>query len=50
MAIYKNAFPILEYDDEKEGVIVPNRNGKALLPEICVITFFREGAHRQNGI
>ena len=42
MTIYKNAFPILEYDDEKYGVITPNRNGKALLPEICVITFFRE--------
>lgn len=42
MSIYKNAFPILEYDDEKDGVIIPNRNGKALLPEIGVITFFRE--------
>ena len=42
LTIFKNAFPILEYDDEKDGVIIPNRNGKALLPEICVITFFRE--------
>lgn len=42
MSIYKNAFPILEYDDEKDGVIIPNRNGKALLPEIGIITFFRE--------
>ncbi|MDF2843481.1 MAG: hypothetical protein K0R00_1907, partial [Herbinix sp.] len=42
LTIYKNAFPILEYDDEKDGVIISNRNGKALLPEICVITFFRE--------
>lgn len=42
LTIYKNAFPILEYDDEKDGVIIPNRNGKVLLPEICVLTFFRE--------
>lgn len=42
LSLYKNAFPILEYDDEKEGVIIPNRKGITLLPEICVITFFRE--------
>ena len=42
MSLYKNAFPILEYDDEKDGVIKPNKKGIALLPEICVITFFRE--------
>ena len=42
MTIYKNAFPILEYDDEIDGVIIPNKNGKVLLPEICVMTFFRE--------
>lgn len=42
MSLHKNAFPILEYDDEKDGFIKPNRKGKDLLPEICVITFFRE--------
>ncbi|BCJ99581.1 phosphorylase family protein [Anaerocolumna chitinilytica] len=42
MTIYKNAFPILEYDDEIDGVIIPNKNGKILLPEICVMTFFHE--------
>lgn len=42
MSLHKNAFPILEYDDEKDGVIKSNINGNNLLPEICVITFFRE--------
>jgi len=42
MALHKNEFPILEYDDEKDGLIVPNKDGVLLLPETCVITFFNE--------
>ncbi|MCL2322020.1 MAG: nucleoside phosphorylase [Oscillospiraceae bacterium] len=42
MSVVKNEFPILEYDSEKNGVIKPNRRSRTLLPEICVMTFFRE--------
>ncbi len=42
LSVHKNEFPILEYDDEKDGVILPNREGGILLPEMCVITFLRE--------
>ena len=42
MAVVKNAFPILEYDIEKDGVIKPNRAGNNILPSVCVMTFFRE--------
>lgn len=42
MPIVKNEFPILEYDTEKNSVIKPNRHNRALLPEICIMTFFSE--------
>jgi uridine phosphorylase len=42
MPVVKSAFPILEYDEEKEGVIKPNRHSRAQLPEICIMTFFSE--------
>ena len=44
MALYKHAYPILEHDDEKNAVIMPGRgmSESAVLPEICVMTFFGE--------
>ena len=42
MPVVKNQYPILEYDEEKVGVIKPNRAGRATLPAICVMTFFGE--------
>lgn len=42
MPVIKNAFPILEYDEDENGVIRPNRHNRSLLPEICVMTFFGE--------
>ena len=42
MPVIKNEYPILEYDTEKVGVILPNRNGRAVLPKLCLMTFFRE--------
>jgi len=42
MPVIKNEMPILEYDTEKDGVIMPNRHGRNALPEICVMTFFGE--------
>jgi len=42
LPVVKNQYPILEYDEEKVGVIKPNRAGRATLPAICVMTFFGE--------
>ena len=42
MPVIKNKYPILEYDEEKVGVIMPNRAARANLPEICIMTFFGE--------
>jgi len=42
VAVVKNAYPILEYDIEKDGVIKPNRAGNNNLPSVCVMTFFGE--------
>lgn len=42
MPVIKNKYPILEYDTEVTGIIVPNRHGYITLPEICVMTFFGE--------
>ena len=42
MPIYKNEYPILEYDTEKIGVIKPDRAGRAKIPERCLMTFFAE--------
>ena len=42
MPVIKNQYPILEYDDEKNGVIKPNRAGRTALPAICIMTFFGE--------
>jgi len=42
MPIHKHEFPILEYDTEKTGVILPNRNGRAQLPARCLLTFFAQ--------
>ena len=40
MPIYKNEYPILEYDTEKNGVIRPNRKGRNQVPAMCLMTFF----------
>lgn len=42
MPIHKSEYPILEYDDELNGVIMPNRNGSAMLPQVCIMCFFSE--------
>lgn len=42
MPVYKNEYPILEYDSEKKGIIMPNRQENVGLPRICVMTFFGE--------
>lgn len=43
MMIYKSEFPILEYDTNPEAKIMPSNYIKEkTLPEICVITFFKE--------
>lgn len=42
MAVVKNRYPILEYDDSKKAIIEPNRAGKYNFPEYCVLTFFGE--------
>ena len=42
MPVYKNDYPILEYDTEKDGVISPNRHKKSPFPERCLMTFFGE--------
>jgi len=42
MPIVKHAYPILEYDTAPDGVINPNRAGRATLPAKCLMTFFGE--------
>ena len=42
MPVFKNDYPILEYDTEKTGVIKPDRAGRARIPEMCLMTFFGE--------
>ena len=42
MPIYKNDFPILEYDTEKIGIIRGNRSGRNAIPTKCLMTFFGE--------
>lgn len=49
MAIIKNPFPILEYDDEKDGVIKPNWHKRFFLPEVCLMTFFGEVLEKAAG-
>lgn len=40
MTIYKNHIPILEYDDSKKSIIMPNHeNIKFNLPKKCLFTF-----------
>ncbi|NWO25053.1 nucleoside phosphorylase [Peptostreptococcaceae bacterium oral taxon 081] len=39
MAIYKNSIPILEYDDNKKSVIMPNRAGLYSFPKYAVFAF-----------
>jgi uridine phosphorylase len=41
MAIIKNNFPILEYDDSANAIIEPNRK-KSSFPKNCMMTFFRD--------
>jgi uridine phosphorylase len=42
MPIYKNDFPVLEYDTATDGVIRPNRSGRSKVPSKCLMTFFGE--------
>jgi len=42
MPVFKNAYPILEYDTEIDGIIRPNRAGRHQIPAKCLITFFGE--------
>lgn len=43
MTLFKNEFPILEYDDRKEAVINPNHEGLDLkLPRKCVYAFLAD--------
>lgn len=42
MPLYKNDFPILEYDTAKDGIIRPNRKGRSKVPSKCLMTFFGE--------
>lgn len=39
MAIFKNEFPILEYDTEQTAVIMPNRKNEYKFPSKCVFAF-----------
>lgn len=39
MAIIKDKYPILEYDEEQIAVIMPNRREKYKFPEKCVFAF-----------
>jgi uridine phosphorylase len=42
MPLYKNAYPILEYDDEVKAIIEPNRSGIGGFPENCLMSFLGE--------
>ena len=42
MAVIKNKYPIIEYDESKYSIIEPNRKGNYNFPKYCVITFFGE--------
>lgn len=43
MTIFKNEFPILEFDDRKEAVINPDHEGLDLkLPRKCVYAFLSD--------
>jgi uridine phosphorylase len=42
MAVIKNKYPILEYDESRHSIIEPNRKGNYNFPKYCVITFFGE--------
>jgi uridine phosphorylase len=42
MAIIKNEFPVLEYDDVKIPIILPNRNKNNHFPVLCFMTYFGE--------
>lgn len=40
MAIFKNQYPILEYDDSKESIIMPDHESLDFnLPQKCLFTF-----------
>ena len=39
MTLYKNKFPILERDSDKEAVIMPHPDESEKLPEKCVVSF-----------
>jgi uridine phosphorylase len=42
MPLVKNEFPILEYDTEVNGVIMPGHYGKDILPPNGLMVFFKE--------
>jgi uridine phosphorylase len=46
VAVKKNIYPILEYDDSKKSIIEPNRRGNYNFPKYCVLTFFGEVLER----
>jgi uridine phosphorylase len=39
MALIKDKYPILEHDEDKDAVIMPNRKGLADLPSKCAVSF-----------
>ena len=39
MSLYKNKFPILEYDSDKKSILLPDPDKLKKLPEKCVVSF-----------
>jgi len=39
MPLYKNKYPILEYDSDKKSVLMPDENNPHKLPKKCVVCF-----------
>ena len=39
MTLYKNKIPILEYDTDKNSILMPDQNNSNKLPQKCVVTF-----------
>ena len=43
MTIFKNQYPILEYDDSEKSIILPNHENLELdLPKKCLFTFLAD--------
>ncbi len=39
MALNKNKYPILEYDDDENSILMPDQKNANILPAKCVVTF-----------